>query len=240
MDRNSYSILVINPNSTVSMTISLVDVVESLKYNDTRCEYFTAPSGPRSIDNASDATLSMERCLPALLPMLQRQDAFLVACYSEHPLVRELQNRTHRPVVGILEASIAAALQTIRPGECFGIVSTGAVWQELLTIAVHNFLGGDSQKFAGVETTGLSAVELHDAPADLVKCRMQDAVKRLLRGRNAVVGTICLGCAGMAGLDHIVREACVQELGDEGRNIRIIDGVKAGIGSLQTLLRGAF
>lgn len=93
-----------------------------------------------------------------------------------------------------------------------------------------------------METTGLSAVELHDMPAPEVRRRMKDAVKRLLGreredGRGAV-GAICLGCAGMAGMDEIVSEACVEALGEEmGRAVRIVDGVVAGVAWLDGALR---
>ena len=37
----------------------------------------------------------------------------------------------------------------------------------------------------------------------------------------------------MVGLENAVREACVEELGeDQGHGVRIVDGVKAGVGVL--------
>ncbi len=91
----------------------------------------------------------------------------------------------------------------------------------------------------GVETTGLNATELHDAPAEEVRQKMMEATKRLIRKGD--VGAICLGCAGMAGMDKMVREACVDELGKEiGEGIRIVDGVKAGVGVLEALVRAKF
>jgi Asp/Glu/hydantoin racemase len=171
---------------------------------------------------------------------LDAHDAFLVACYSAHPLVPLLQAQTSKPVTGILEASVAAALQLLRPGEAFGIVSTGAVWEDLLSRAVQSVLGVPSNqhntRFAGVETTGLSAVELHEAPAEEVRARLTEATKRLLR--KGGVGAICMGCAGMAGMGRIIRSACVDELGEVGGSrIFIIDGVVAGAGALATLAR---
>lgn len=106
---------------------------------------------------------------------------------------------------------------------------------------MHAFLGaGDSERFAGCETTGLNASELHDLPAGEVKAKMMDATTRLLK-RTGEVNAICLGCAGMVGLDEAVREACTKELGDErGEQVRIVDGVKAGVGTLIGLVRGGF
>ena len=81
----------------------------------------------------------------------------------------------------------------------------------------------------------MNADELHHLPKTDVDAAMKEATKRLLRkGAKAV----CLGCAGMAGLDRVVREACVAELGEgEGRRVRIVDGVVAGVCFLEGALR---
>jgi Asp/Glu/hydantoin racemase len=207
-------------------------------------DHFTAPSGPKSINNEDDAAESVNHCLPALRQILDRHDGFLVACYSQHPLVPLLKEEaviksSRKPVTGIFEASVSSSLQLIHPNEKFGIISTGKVWEDILSEATAAFLGTASERFAGVETTGLNATDLHDAPADEVRKRMKDAVKRLLR--KGSVGAICLGCAGMAGMDKMVREACVEELGDvEGKGVKIVDGVVAGVAWLEGAVRAGF
>jgi Asp/Glu/hydantoin racemase len=96
-----------------------------------------------------------------------------------------------------------------------------------------------SARFAGVQTTGLNATELHDAPQEEVERRMKEATKRLLRQGD--VGAICLGCAGMSGMGEWVREACIEELGDkDGGRVRVIDGVQAGVAWLEGTLRAGF
>ncbi|KAH4843461.1 hypothetical protein HBI26_215970 [Parastagonospora nodorum] len=238
------SILIINPNSTESMTNGLKPLVDALQFKDTAYEYFTAPSGPKSINNEDDAAESVTHCLPALRQLLDRHDGFLVACYSQHPLVPLLKNEpaiksSRKPVTGIFEASVGTSLQLIHPDEAFGIVSTGKVWEDILSQATEAFLGTASKRFAGVETTGLNATDLHDAPPDEVRKRMKEAVKRLLKKGN--VGAVCLGCAGMAGMDKMVREACVEELGDvDGQRVRIVDGVVAGVAWLEGAVRAGF
>lgn len=243
------SILIIQPNSTKSMTDALKPLVDSLHFSETEHAYFTAPSGPSSINNEDDASESVTHCLPTLTQNhhLTTHSAFLVACYSPHPLVSVLQDhpdilgsKTYKPVTGIFEASISTSLSLLRHGQIFGIVSTGKVWEEILTDAVEKYLGASgSGKFAGVETTGLNATDLHDAPQDEVERRMKDAVKRLL-GKGDV-GAICLGCAGMAGMDSWVREACVEELGEkDGGRVRIVDGVVAGVAWLEGVMRSGY
>jgi len=241
----SISLLVINPNSTVSMTDALKPLVTSLGYSNTDYTFFTAPSGPPSINDDAQAIESANHCMPHLLQLLDQHNGFLVACYSDHPLVWMLSEQTRKPVVGIFQASVATSLQLITRSQTFGIVTTGDIWGGLLTKAVHNFIGVSTHRnpFAGVETTGLNAIDLHNAPAAEVRRRMKDATKRLLdRDHSGNVRAICLGCAGMVGLEEVVREACLEKLGQvEGTDIvRVIDGVKAGVGILQTLVRGQF
>ncbi|ORY17117.1 Asp/Glu/hydantoin racemase [Clohesyomyces aquaticus] len=241
------SILIINPNSTESMTEGLRPLIESLHFEDTSHAFFTAPSGPKSINDEDDAVESVKHTLPALKPLLDRHNGFLVACYSKHPLVPLLKQEAvvkdgRKPVTGIFEASVSTSLQIIHPDEKFGIVSTGKVWEKILSEAVVDFLGTGSEasrRFAGVETTGLNATELHDAPQEEVRKRVQGAVKRLLKRGD--VGAVCLGCAGMAGMDEWVREACVEELGElDGESIRIVDGVQAGVAWLEGAVRSGF
>jgi len=151
----------------------------------------------------------------------------------------------HTQVIGIFEASISTALSLPPPrwGDDmikFGIVTTGEYWEKILTQGVLDFLGCDNvafcKRFKGVVSTGLSAAELHSSPPSEVRNRMIKATKTLVKDRD--VGAICLGCAGMAGMDAIVREACVEELGEVlGNQVHIIDGVKAGIALVDGLVR---
>lgn len=150
-------------------------------------------------------------------------------------------------VTGIFEASVSASLTLVGdiPTQGFGIVSTGKIWEEALQSAVEEFVGTSStKKFLGCETTGLNASELHELPAEIVRVKMMEATKRLVKngvGKGVDVRSICLGCAGMVGLEEAVRQACMEELGDEeGRRVGIVDGVKAGVGILAILAKGGF
>lgn len=147
--------------------------------------------------------------------------------------------RSCKPVIGIFEASISTCLQSINTYDSFGIVSTGSQWEEILGEAVADLLGAENpERYAGTKTTGLNADELHSTPKDEVDRRMKAATKKLLEtGAKA----ICLGCAGMAGLDSTVREACVEALGEElGVRVKIVDGVVSGAIFLEGALRAGW
>ncbi|KAK7452123.1 Protein dcg1 [Stygiomarasmius scandens] len=286
---NAIKILVINPNTTHSMTASLQPPIDALlsHHKNVSCDFFTAPpiSTPSSnnapdtlalasgaipsINSPADANASATYCFPFLRSKIPEYDAFLVACYSEHPLVQmlveEVQNQDRNAgiasskkfVIGIFEASVITSLGMLAQfpsspssdedpaSQCvpsFGIVSTGKIWEEALSSAVHTFLGTRSsilsdsnpvelKRFAGVETTGLTATELHDLPADEIRSKMSDAAARLvLSDARKKVRVICLGCAGMTRLEGAVREGVVRALGDEeAREVMIVDGVLAGV-----------
>lgn len=206
--------------------------------------YYTAKAGVASINNEEDAAVSAQHCITDLSGngALNSFQGFLVCCYSQHPLVPALrkalvERKKHdAAVTGIFEASVAMCLQSIDIDEKFGIVSTGKQWEDIMDDAVTNLLGSNaSSRYAGTETTALNAVELHTTAKTEVDSRMKDATKRLLaKGARAV----CLGCAGMAGMDQTVREACVEYLGEEtGSRIRIVDGVISGFIHLDGTLR---
>lgn len=135
------------------------------------------------------------------------------------------------------------ALSLLGEGQAFGIVSTGEVWKQILGDAIHHDLLGSekaSRVFVDVETLGLNAGELHqEGEVEVVKTRVMAATGRLIDGGSAVkkdVSVVLLGCAGMAGMEEWVRE----EVQKRGKVTRVVDGVKAGIGILQGLLRGQF
>jgi Asp/Glu/hydantoin racemase len=229
--------LAINPNTTTEMTAGLKSTLANPPF-----EYFTAQSGVASINNEEDGAVSSIACMPDLIPLLDQYDAFLVCCYSAHSLVPALRARLHeqglgrKPVVGIFEASVLECLALLDTGEPFGIVSTGSQWTRILDQAVADLLGsGSSTRYAGTETTGLNADELHTTAKVQVDQLMSAAVKRLLdRGAKA----ICLGCAGMTGMFETVQSACIDHLGEmEGKRIRIIDGVIAGGKYLNSAIR---
>lgn len=91
--------------------------------------------------------------------------------------------------------------------------------------------------FAGVQTIGLDAGDLHGESQQEgeVEKRVRRAVRRLVDGETGKVGVIVLGCAGMVGMERWVREEWAGSGGG-----RVLDGVKAGVGILQGLVRGRF
>ena len=202
----------------------------------------TGPSSsPKTIDDEEDAMKSAVACLPKIIERMGEPNppsAVLVACYSDHPLVQMLRKEIGRPnfhVLGILDASVISAVKHIKPGEKFGIVTTGKQWEPLLTDGALRVLDeiddeAEPDCLAGVVGTGLGVLEFHDEEKD-PKALMAEAAKELVaKGATA----ICLGCAGMSGLDAVISEAVNEK--DTPERVVVIDGVQAGVEILRARL----
>lgn len=258
------SILIINPNSNEHMTQGLVKMVEDLSTTlsfATSIYFYTGPQPcVYSINNEVEAGMTRDIIYENWFKAEEsyfktpKFDGYLVACYSAHPLVSLLrQEYPSRHVSGILEASIWTALSmgTCWPGDKnskFGIVTTGTYWEEALSEAVRDLLtnnvlaplndqaNASLGRFKGVQSTGLNGDELHAADAAVVRDKMMSATKRLVKDRD--VRTVILGCAGMSGLESIVEEALIEELGeDKAKDVYVLDGVCSGVGLLENLIR---
>lgn len=185
---------------------------------------------PPQIDSLTTQMASAAACLPLLIPMIKQHDAFLVACFSDHPLIGILREQVpyYKPVMGIFQASclFAMGLQTK-----FSIVTTAKVWEALLDQGVATFLGGSigSSIYAGTFSTGLGVLELHQLPKQKVKERLVQCALKAVNEHGAT--SIILGCAGLSGLEEAIREAV------KGKNIAVIDSVVAGTQLLEGLVR---
>lgn len=209
---------------------------------------YTAPQeSPASINDGNDLLTSTEVVSQNVTStgVLKQYDAVLVACFSVHPLVgklAELEGAYGKlAVTGIFEASILTCLSLLPPQQKWGIVTTGKFWEDHLTKGVNAFLGAEAQalnsKFVGVETTGLNAGDFHGGvdPA-VIREKLSEATRRLLTQGN--LECVVMGCAGMAGLEQIIRSVALEEYGTErGSRILVVDGVRAGVGLLEQMVR---
>lgn len=148
----------------------------------------------------------------------------------------------------------AGTTESLKPRtQKFAIITTAAIWGPVLRNAVRSadpeMLGPEraSSLFAGVQTVGLNAGDLHGGPQQEgeVERRVREAVRKLVEAeeeKGGEVGVIVLGCAGMVGMERWVREewAGLKNGGRVCEEGKVVDGVKAGVGILQGLLRGRF
>ncbi|RAL00013.1 carbon-nitrogen hydrolase [Aspergillus ibericus CBS 121593] len=216
-------ILLINPNSTHSMTTNCISLIKPTLPPDVEVTGFTAPlPAPTAVEGILDSVLSAAATLRAILPLADQYDAFLVACYSDHPLIRALREELPVPVIGIMEASLFAA-RTV--GSRFGVVVTSARSKIIHADAIRH--AGMDGFCAGVEACNLGVLELESKDEAEVVGAMCGAAERLVaQGAD----TITLGCAGMVRLKGAVEKVA-------GPDVQVIDGVVAGVHHLVSLVR---
>jgi len=162
----------------------------------------------------------------AILPIASKYDAFLVACFSHHPLIAALREQVTQPVIGIMEASLYASRMC---GGTLGIVTTGVRSSLLHDASVKNVYGLDAFS-VGTESSRLSVLELESRDPREVQERIAFAARRLqAKGADC----ICLGCAGMTDLQNVCQDA----VGMHDRLAMVIDGVAMGVHFLVGLVR---
>jgi Asp/Glu/hydantoin racemase len=169
---------------------------------------------PSAIEGKFDDVMSAAVAVQGILQHANQFDAFLIACYSDHALIRML--------VGIMEASLFAARSL---GTRFGIIASGPRSRYTLEDTVRS--SGFGNFCVGVRSCDLGVLGLKERPRDEV-LRIMGQVGKELVGDGADV--ILLGCAGMADLKSAVEEAV-------GEDVQVIDGVVAGVHHLIGLCR---
>jgi allantoin racemase len=213
-------ILFINPNTSASFTAKVAAIAAKYAAPGTETRAVNPDSGPRSIESIYDELLSAGGTLATLLANLDNYDAFVIACYSDHPTIYAAREITKKPVLGIAEASMYLACLV---GQRFSVVTTNCEWEPLLWDAVRHY--GLAGRCASVRTTGMPVLALESASPEETYKMILKAARQALEVDGAEV--ICLGCAGMAGLDKQLES----ELG-----VPVIDGVTAALKLLEGLV----
>jgi Asp/Glu/hydantoin racemase len=221
------NILLINPNGTSSMTDACLRSLESTLPPYCTVTGFTAPHPtPSAIEGHLDGVLSAAAAIRAVIPIASKFDAFLVACFSAHPLINALREELSGPVIGIMEAALYSARIL---GGRLGIVATGGRSKIMHEDAIRYYgLDGFS---AGVETTNLGVLELETLPRDKVLGLVSEAARRLVQDKGA--DCIALGCAGMTEM----KIRCEAAVGSKDATAQVIDGVGVGVQILIGLVR---
>ncbi|KAK4699590.1 hypothetical protein P7C70_g6668, partial [Phenoliferia sp. Uapishka_3] len=225
------SLLIINPNSTIPITDGLRTTLLPHCPPHLTLDFFTAPSpAPTGISNFVTSIQTAYICFEELLKMgaFEKYAGFLVCCFSDHPLqhmIREYLGPTSPIIcIGMFEAGLSSALMTSRR---FGILSTGFGPKPLLAKGVSAFLGASgSDRYAGGITSGIRIEELRTEDGEVrkeVERKMKEAA-----GKVAALGADCLvlGCAGMSGMEELVREG-VRESGFG--EVRVVDAAVVGM-----------
>lgn len=234
-------VLVINPNTSISITESFKPVIEELDLAHTEVVFWTSLHGPAIIKTQKQLYDSASQCLPPLLKLADKFDGFLAACYADHPLVHMLRSSVKQPVVSIFEASIFAAIRLLDDKSMFGIVTTGAAYEDLLDQGVKTMIGSSSvaKQFAGTCATGIGLEDLQPGCEEAAGKKVITATTNLVKKSGRTLRIVSMGGVILSGKEPWIRQACENELGLlEGRNVKIVDQLLAGMLTLDALLSG--
>ena len=213
-------ILVVNPNTTASMTDKIRAAAEAVASRGTRITAVNPEIGPESIEGYYDEALAV----PGLLAEIGKGEArgvagHVIACFDDTGLdaARAL---ARAPVVGIGEA--AFHLASLVAGR-FSVITT--LGRSVPAIE-HNLVKyGLASRCARVRAAEIPVLALEDKDSD-ARARIEaeiDAAKHLDRAE-----AIVLGCAGMADL--------AAELSAH-HGLPVVDGVAAAVMLVESLVR---
>ncbi|OPF78552.1 Asp/Glu/hydantoin racemase [Streptomyces antioxidans] len=205
-------ILVLNPNTTASMTASIRAIAEASASPGTEIVATEPLWGPESIEGHFEGYLSAAAVLDRLATYDEPFDALVMAGFGE-PGREGAQELLDVPVLDIAESAAQMAMML---GHSYGVVTTldRAVPQIRDRLLTAGLLG----RCAAVRGTGLGVLELEADPERTVGAVVRIASEAVERDGAEV---ICLGCGGMAGLRDRVSAA----LG----GVPVVDGVAAAV-----------
>ncbi len=204
-------IVLINPNSTVSMTDAMVRTAQDVAPG-VRVVGWTSHDGPPAIQGPEDGAASV----PPLLELVAKASdlgarAVIIGCFDDTGLDEARQVATC-PVIGIGQAAYHLA---VLAGARFSVVTTLAVSVPVLEQNIRRY--GLWGQLGRVRASGVAVLDL-EGDAELAARRVLDEIADAAATDG--VQSIVLGCAGMVDLPARA---------EEESGVRIIDGVRAAV-----------
>jgi allantoin racemase len=205
-------ILVVNPNTTLSMTEKIGAAARVAAGPGTEVTAVSPAMGPVSIEGFYDEAFAV----PGLLEEVRKGEAagfdgYVVACFDD-PGVDAARTVARGPVVGIAEAAMHVATLL---GTSFTIVSTQARSAPALEHLVHKY--GFAHRCRRVRAADFPVLALEDPSSGAVDRLRAEIARAVAEDRCEA---ILLGCAGMADLNR----ALAEEFG-----LPVVDGVAAAV-----------
>lgn len=212
------SIVVINPNSTQSVTDDLDRALDPLRFADgPKIECVTLAQGPPAIETNEHIVGVKAPLCDLVREREESTSTFVIACFSD-PGLEEARATTPKTVLGVARCGLVTALAL---GAKIGVIS---ILEE--SVQRHASLYaeiGITSRIAGDRAVGLGVLEL--ANEKVAMPRLTEVGDMLRKdGANALV----LGCTGMTPY----RSALEQALG-----MPVVDPTIAAVGIALGLTR---
>ncbi len=218
-------ILVINPNTTASMTATIDVAARAAASPGTDIVAVNPADGPVSIEGYVDEVY----CIPGLLGEIRRAqstagqgqtvpDAVVIACFDDTGL-DAARCVAKGPVIGIGEAAFHMA--SLIAGR-FGVVTTLARSVPAIEHNLHRY--GLAARCSGVRSSDVAVLEL-EQPGSGARERISREIDRAIQDDGAEA--IVLGCAGMADLARSL---------SEHHGLPVLDGVACAVRLAEALV----
>ena len=211
-------ILVVNPNTTASMTETIAAAARGVAGAGTEVIAVTCSMGPASIEGYYDEALAV----PGLLMEIAAGEragaqAAIIACFDDTGL-DAARAMASIPVIGICEAALSVASYI---AQRFTVVTT----TERSRVPVEGLV----QRYgmagrARVRAADIAVLSLEDAASGAVEKLRAEIARAIAQDRAEA---IVLGCAGMADLAHRLQEEF---------DLPVIDGVGAALKQAEALV----
>ena len=198
-------ILIINPNTSESMTDKIRAVAEAAKRDDCEVTVICPAHGPITIESSYDEAYAIAPTIDLVKQANEEgHDAIILACFCDVG-VEAAKEISSIPILGLEEATLSVALLL---GAKFGIMTEKRprVAMKERHVRRHGLL----ERLASVRPLGLSVAEL-DADPERTKAAGMALARQMVEEDGAEV--IIMGCAAMAGYsDDLERELQVTVL----------------------------
>lgn len=211
-------ILVVNPNTTASMTAKIGAAAQRVALPGTEIIAVNPASGPASIEGYYDEAMSLAGMLKVIRAHPDA-DAVIIACFDDTGL-DAARCLTDRPVIGIGEAAYHFA--SILANK-FSVVTTLARSVPALEHNLHRY--GLASRCVRVRSSEVAVLELEHA-AGPARARINAEIRRAIEEDRAEA--VVLGCAGMTDLtDSLAAE----------HGLPVLDGVVCAVALCEGLAR---
>ena len=204
-------ILVVNVNTTASMTAAIATSARRYARADTEILATEPTWGPDSVDTFMEGYLSAAAVVERVATFDEPFDAVVLAGFGE-PGREGLRELVDVPVLDVTDSAVAFACQL---GYRYSVVTTLA--RSIPSIEQNLRNAGVLDRCASIRATDLEVLEL-EQDEQRTRERLIEESRKAIEDDRAEV--ICLGCAGMAGVDKELEQAL---------GVPVIDGVVAAV-----------
>lgn len=208
---------IINGNTCEAMTRSIDQMAQAVRSPQTSLVTVQPQRGPESIECYYDEYLAIPGILEQIV-LDTSSDAFILACWGD-PGIEAAREITTRPVVGIAEASLYLANMLAAK---WSVITTTHRVRHMVEKTVEKT--GLSSRCASVRTTDLAVLDTERDRAGTTEALIKV-------GRRAIAEdgaeALCLGCAGMSGLDLQIEAAL---------GVPVVDAVTAAVKLAESLV----